>query len=1164
MFHGYKGAQIWYGTKSHCINVYGFKRTSEFPDIYREFIRENGAPSLLRRDNAREEKSAEVIRINRDLYIKDGFSEPYNQHQNPVERGAIKWLKEASHVLMDRTGAPEGAWYFAIKYLAAVHSICYDKTLRMPPLQFRSGVTQDISAYLQFTFWQRVLYLDHEGSWPSSKERPAYWCGIADNVGDKLTYWVYDDQMKRLMSQSVVRPYQGNHRVKWDPSFANTPFKNTARNGGDLMPDKATRDTFLHNSMDKYDQQEPEPTEHFFNAEEDHYKDAKTGYEDPGIDVENDPTFPVGPDSYSGASKLRFGSTTLPINPEIPTIHPRKKMPHSKVKYKDTYHPPESEVRVEQKTHKCVAPNEKDSGEKKISGQLEDTSIPDPGEPKLRRSSRLKEHTSKVHHTSSKDDPNASHRTTWKPTKMHKLFNTANAIAGALFLPTHIYAESAVTLHPEGTTMRDLQPLIVQPLNQSDKIEDLRAYHMTLDRLNSLLDPEADDGRWQIAQVEKHLIRERPDGSCPIYLKIQYTDGEKAYHTMDVVRTHDPMVVARYATNHGLTGSKGWEWVLKYVESNPLSHALTQVFKVTAKEGTKYKFGVEVPHSPKHALEIDAKNHNSGWNESMGLEIVQLNDYKTFLTIPNGQPLPKGYKRIPYHIVFDVKFDGRLKSRLVAGGHRTPDVPKEDVFSSVVSMEAVRLGFIMAKMNKLMVCAGDVGNAFLYGKTKEKVYIVAGPEFGPDLEGKRLIIDKALYGLKTSAARFHEHLSAKLRKMSFRPSKADPDLWIRKLPNGTFEYIARFVDDVIAFSKTPMEIMDELKRTYVMKGVGKPEYYLGGDVVDLPKDWEQENITTAFSAQTYIRNCVPKLAEMCGKKSFPSHSTPFSDTYHSELDDSPFCDAPTISKYKSLLGSANWVITLGRYDIAYAVSTLARYTMAPREGHFKAMERLFGYLNKYAKGHIVLDSKVAPIRAKASFNLGANWVEFYPDACEALPHDMPEPSGESATLTCFVDADHARDKVTCRSVTGIILLLNNTPISWISKRQKTVETSTYGSELVASRIAVDLLVEMRYKLCMLGVPVEEQSVLVGDNMSVVINTTLPSSSLKKKHQACNYHRVREAIAAGFIIYGHIASVQNLADICTKPLPSALFHSLLKDYMFRRPKYITETVPATAE
>jgi Reverse transcriptase (RNA-dependent DNA polymerase) len=95
-------------------------------------------------------------------------------------------------------------------------------------------------------------------------------------------------------------------------------------------------------------------------------------------------------------------------------------------------------------------------------------------------------------------------------------------------------------------------------------------------------------------------------------------------------------------------------------------------------------------------------------------------------------------------------------------------------------MEAVRLGFILARLNGLMVCAGDVGNAFLYGKTREKVYVIAGEEFGVH-KGKRMIIDRSLYGLRSSAARFHEHLSEKLRKMGFRPSKADPDLWYQKL-----------------------------------------------------------------------------------------------------------------------------------------------------------------------------------------------------------------------------------------------------------------------------------------------------------------------------------------------------------------------------------------------
>jgi hypothetical protein len=66
----------------------------------------------------------------------------------------------------------------------------------------------------------------------------------------------------------------------------------------------------------------------------------------------------------------------------------------------------------------------------------------------------------------------------------------------------------------------------------------------------------------------------------------------------------------------------------------------------------------------------------------------------------------------------------------------------------------------------------------LYGKTKEKVYITAGPEFETDLHGKSLIIDKSLYGLKTSAARFHKHLAVSLLRLGFKKTKHDPDLWM--------------------------------------------------------------------------------------------------------------------------------------------------------------------------------------------------------------------------------------------------------------------------------------------------------------------------------------------------------------------------------------------------
>ena len=140
-----------------------------------------------------------------------------------------------------------------------------------------------------------------------------------------------------------------------------------------------------------------------------------------------------------------------------------------------------------------------------------------------------------------------------------------------------------------------------------------------------------------------------------------------------------------------------------------------------------------------------------------------------------------------------------------------------------------------------------------------------------------------------------------------------------------------------------------------------------------------------------------------------------------------------------------------------------------------------------------------PWEGGATVSTGFKWQEFYPDAHEDIPTDAPPSQGNKAKLTCCVDADHARDKVTRKSVTGIVLLFNNTPLTWVSKRQKTVETSTCGSELVAAKTAVELIIEWRYKLRMLGLQLEDQSWMIGDNMSVVLNTTLPSyTSLQKR------------------------------------------------------------------
>jgi hypothetical protein len=243
---------------------------------------------------------------------------------------------------------------------------------------------------------------------------------------------------------------------------------------------------------------------------------------------------------------------------------------------------------------------------------------------------------------------------------------------------------------------------------------------------------------------------------------------------------------------------------------------------------------------------------------------------------------------------------------------------------------------------------------FSIRKTKELVYVIAGPEFG-EHQGKTLIVDKGLYGLRSSAARFHEHLAAKLRSMGFKPSKTDSDLWFKK-KDGHYKYIATYVDDsILAFSKDPMKLIQEVKKDYILIGIGTPGYYLGGNVDETEAPMKALGIETSLSARTYIKSSLEHMHGMFNGGPFAKCHTPMMEAYHPEIELSPLLDDTRASKYWAMIGSANWIVTLGRLDVAYATNCMARFSMAPREGHMIAMKRLFGYLRKFPEAEILVD-----------------------------------------------------------------------------------------------------------------------------------------------------------------------------------------------------------------
>ena len=136
-----------------------------------------------------------------------------------------------------------------------------------------------------------------------------------------------------------------------------------------------------------------------------------------------------------------------------------------------------------------------------------------------------------------------------------------------------------------------------------------------------------------------------------------------------------------------------------------------------------------------------------------------------------------------------------------------------------------------------------------------------------------------------------------------------------------------------------------------------------------------------------------------------------------------------------------------------------------------------------------------------------------------------------------VNADHAADTMTRRSRTGFLVFQNSALIHWWSKKQTSVESSSFGSEFIAMKQCCEYLCGLCYKLRMLGIPCDEPSLVYDNNQSVLANTTILDSTLKKKSQSIAYHFMREGSARDEWRTMYVNTHGNEADLLTKPLPN---------------------------
>ena len=386
----------------------------------------------------------------------------------------------------------------------------------------------------------------------------------------------------------------------------------------------------------------------------------------------------------------------------------------------------------------------------------------------------------------------------------------------------------------------------------------------------------------------------------------------------------------------------------------------------------------------------------------------------------------------------------------------------------------MRICLTLAALNDLKVLWGDIENAYLTAPNKEKIFVKAGPEFGSN-EGKLLIVKRALYGLKSARASFRQYLTGKIYDLGFKPSAADPDVWMRPATkaDGTkyYEYVLVYVDDILTMSEKPEEIMQPLMNDFTFKGgadgVIPPTDYLGAKL-----EWKEDIMGRGCWSMTsykYVNAAIQAVEERLKEhndRPLPSRAaTPMSYDYIPELDATKELQSDKVNYYQELIGILRWAMEIGWVDILQEVSILSEYQANARQGHMNGVFHIFGYLKQNPKRTLCF-SPLCPDLSGGNFNYEAakDFKEFYIDAEEEIPADAPESRGEEVIMIAYVDASHPSNKKTRRSHTGYLIFINMAPIVWYSKCQRTVESSAFGSEYIATKTCVEAFQALQFQL----------------------------------------------------------------------------------------------------
>ena len=633
-----------------------------------------------------------------------------------------------------------------------------------------------------------------------------------------------------------------------------------------------------------------------------------------------------------------------------------------------------------------------------------------------------------VHSQSGEDEDNPIHMAT---------IDIPNLLGRSFLLPPADNGEhpmaNIIDIDDHGPPLEDMKFKLKINKDQTDEI---MSYNQLMDYIQKGTDGEEDlDLLFKFKDILAHqgpLESTDPNHKGSKYnVMVEWEPGEVTYEPLTLISKEDPINCAVYAKKRDLLDTTGWNHPKRHakISKRPI-RAVKQSRIHQVRASARYQHGFQVPKDFNDAISFDKENSNTHWQDEMDLELTQIHEYKVFKDTGKAQfhdgkaVTPDGFQKIRVHFVYEIKHAGKFKARPVADGHLTKE--------PVVSLRSLRMVVFLSQPNDLEIWGADVGNAYLEAYTDQNLCIIVGPEF-KELQVHLLIMIKTLHGTRSGGARWHDRLSDILQELKFKPSKADPDVWMRPEPGGTcYEYIAVYVDDLAIAAKDPQTFCNELKKRYnlKLKGVGPLEYHLGCTYKKDPDG------TLAADPRRYVNKILESYESMFKEKPRKSRP-PLEEGDHPELHTPELRDEHQTNQFQTLVGQLQWLISPGHFDIAVHVMSLSRFRAQSRKGHLDRAKKIVGYL-------LFLPDDAIRFRTGEPDFSSLNDQEYdwtrsvYSGACEQIPHDIPKPLREHGQTTHYVDANLHHDHATGKAVTAVLHFLNQTPIDAYSRRHHLV------------------------------------------------------------------------------------------------------------------------------